>query len=181
MGQYHYYYYLFLQYTKITIQKKIYTDDYVKANPAKFLSTSWVNSNDLRHFLASSNMLSHPPSSHHVKCEPDMSDHVSLPIKRERFASPSLFQPMKKSEALRVSFEDGKEVIEIFSSDEDCSPPEKIIKKKHTLFSTRTIPTRPTDLSNGMLLLIRKPFSLRNSTMEGWTCINHNHSRARRT
>ncbi len=128
----------------------------MKANPAKFLSTTWVNCDDLRRFLASADALSHPPPSKQVKCEPDASDHV-LPVKRERLTSPSISKPFKKSENFQVSFEDGKEVIEIFQVTKIAARPRKLSKRNMRYFLLVLLPHIPR-LPNTMLLSTRNPF-----------------------
>ncbi len=111
--------------------RKIYTEDYLKLNAAKFLDNDWVNVDDLRRFIASNSALE--THQRPVKHEADLCESL-IPVKRERKASPGLSQPFKNSGTFRTTVEDGKEFIEIFSSDEDNCPPKKFLKKKSGTF-----------------------------------------------
>ena len=107
--------------------QKIYTEDYLKLNAAKFLDNDWVNVDDLRRFIASKSALE--THQRPVKHEADLCESL-IPVKRERKASPGLSQSFKNSGTFRTTVQSGKEVIEIFSSDEDNHPPKKFLKKK---------------------------------------------------
>ena len=111
--------------------QKIYTEDYLKLNAAKFLDNDWVNVDDLRRFIASKSALE--THQRPVKHEADLCESL-IPVKRERKASPGLSQAFKNSGTFRTTVQNGKEVIEIFSSDEDNHSPKKFLKKKSGTF-----------------------------------------------
>jgi hypothetical protein len=117
----------------------MYQESFIRKNPAKFVDTAWVNVDDLKGFLSVREVCLNIYTSCdvldtrkemsqalvHVSHDPD----VSQSIKKERVASPDL---VVKSEPVNIEIhdrpnstyrstvtKDGREVLELFSSDDE--------------------------------------------------------------